>query len=62
MTFEELSSGDTVTYTVGADRHRPGMRAAVVRRGSDADGDNADGDNPIADDETHKEVRHGTIQ
>ena len=32
VAFEELRPGDAVTYTVGPDRHRPGVRATAVRR------------------------------
>jgi cold shock CspA family protein len=59
VVFDELHRGDAVTYTVGADRHRPDVRAAGVRRATNADRD-GDGDNLT--DETQTEGDHGTIR
>lgn len=36
VSFEDLRLGEAVTYTVGADRHRSGVRATAVRRSEDA--------------------------
>ena len=48
--FDELRPGDAVTYTVGADRHRTGVRAVAVRRDADAGRDD-----PTSADTAHEE-------